>query len=408
MTSASKKTVITTVIIGALGYFVDIYDLLLFGIVRTPSLRAIGVPETEILNTGIRLINAQMSGMLLGGILWGIIGDKRGRVSVLFGSIFMYSVANIANAFVTTPTQYAILRFIAGIGLAGELGAAITLVAEVMPKDTRGFGTTVVASVGILGAVAAALIGDAFSWKTAYIIGGALGFMLLILRVKLLESGLFEQTKSQSVRRGNFFALFKPFTRLVKYASCIGVGLPVWFAIGVLITFSPELAKALGVVGEIKGGSSIMYAYIGLSLGDLASGLLSQVWKSRKNSIALFLGLTLLSTLLYVFGMAGASAASFYGLCVLVGFSVGYWAVFVTNASEQFGTNLRATAATTVPNFVRGGVVPITLAFSALKVHVGLPYAALTVGIASLLLAAWSWSQLAETHGKDLNYFEAI
>lgn len=401
----TQKNVRLTVIVAALGYFVDIYDLLLFGIVRVPSLQSIGVPNDQLLSVGIKLINSQMAGMLVGGIIWGILGDKLGRLSVLFGSILLYSLANIGNAFVADADTYAILRFVAGVGLAGELGAAITLVSEMMTKETRGIGTTIVASVGILGAVFASFVGDMFDWKVAYIVGGAMGLMLLLLRVKMLESGMFESVKKEKVRRGDFFMLFRPWKRLSLYLSCILIGMPIWFVIGILVTFSPELAKQLGVIDPIRASTSIMSCYIGLSLGDLASGLLSQVLKNRRKVILLFLGITLSGILVYA-NSSQFSGLAFYYLCGFLGFGVGYWAVFVTVAAEQFGTNLRSTVATTVPNFVRGSVVPLTLSFHALSEHVTLIRAALIVGSACIVIALIALARLHETFGKDLDYVE--
>ena len=402
-----KRSIVITVVVAALGYFVDIYDLLLFGIVRMASLRDIGVPEDQLLDVGIRLINAQMVGLLVGGILWGVWGDKRGRLSVLFASIFLYSVANIANAFVTTPEQYALLRFVAGVGLAGELGAAITLVAEVMSKESRGIGTTIVAAVGVLGAVLAAVIGEMFHWKTAYIIGGVMGLSLLVLRIRMLESGLFKNIAHAHVRKGDFLMLFKSGARFRKYLSCILIGVPIWCVIGIFVTFSPELARFLEVGGPIQAGTSIMMAYIGLSAGDVASGLLSQVLKSRKKVVALFMFLTLIGMSIYA-RAHGLTPSQFYALCGYLGFSIGYWAMFVTIGAEQFGTNLRATVATSVPNFVRGSLVPLTLTFNYLaKTHgFTLLQSAVTVGLVSLFIGAIALWKMQETFGKDLDYLE--
>jgi putative MFS transporter len=400
-----KNVVAISVIVAALGYFVDIYDLLLFSIVRVTSLRSLGVPEDQLLSEGVRLLNMQMIGMLVGGVLWGILGDKKGRLSVLFGSIFMYSVANILNGMVQTVDQYALLRFIAGIGLAGELGAGITLVSEIMSKESRGYGTTIVASVGILGAVVAAFVGKVFDWRISYFIGGGLGIALLFLRVSLYESGLFSELKQLNVQKGNFFMLFYKKERLFRYLDCILIGLPIWFAIGILITFSPEFGKAFGMTEIPVAGESVKYAYIGLSLGDLASGFLSQRLRSRKKVIYLFLFFTLISILSY-FYFSSSSLTAFYNICGLIGFSIGYWAVFITIASENFGTNIRATVTTSVPNFIRGSVVPLTLAFEYSRASYGINASAIGIGIFTILIALFSLSRLEETYGKDLNYVE--
>jgi MFS family permease len=399
------RRVYLTILVAALGYFVDIYDLILFGIVRVQSLKGLGVEPDKILGTGVHLLNAQMVGMLIGGILWGILGDKRGRLSVLFGSIILYSVANIANGLVTSIPQYAVARFVAGVGLAGELGAGITLVSEVMGREARGYGTTVVASVGVLGAVVAALIGDSFSWRVAYFVGGGLGLALLLLRVGLFESGMFEQTKTRDVRRGDFFTFFTDANRLRRYLAVIFIGVPIWFVIGILIVLSPELGKDLGMTPVPQASRAIMLAYIGLSVGDFASGALSQVLRSRKKVVALFLGLTVLFIVVY-FTVASVSLFAFYACCFALGVATGYWAVFVTVASEQFGTNIRATATTTVPNFVRGMVPVLTTAFTALKASLGVSGSAIAVGAVTLIIAALSLWLLDETYGKDLDFVE--
>lgn len=393
------------VLIGALGYFVDIYDLLLYSIVRVQSLRDIGVPQEDILETGVYILNWQMAGLLLGGILWGVLGDKKGRLSVLFGSIFLYSAANVANAYVTDVSSYAALRFAAGVGLAGELGAAVTLVSEVMPKETRGYGTAIVAGVGILGAVAAGFVGRVADWRTAYLIGGVLGLVLILARLSLVESGLFRAAARSNVPRGNLLLLFASPQRAARYAYCVLIGLPLWFVIGILITFSPELARDLRVTGPVAAGTAVMVSYTGLSLGDLASGFLSQWFRTRWWVVFYFILFTAAGIFTYYFAR-GIDPVAFYAICFALGVFAGYWAVFVTIAGEQFGTNLRSTVATTVPNLIRGSVVPITLAFKWLAEDLGLARSALVVGTACLLIALYALRKLEETYGKDLDFLE--
>ena len=348
----------------------------------------------------------QMVGMLLGGIIWGILGDKKGRLSVLFGSIALYSVANIANAFVTTVPAYAFARFFAGVGLAGELGAAITLVSEVMKKESRGYGTTLVASLGIMGSVTAALVGGFFPWKWAYIIGGLLGLILLILRARVLESGMFSTLKAnKSVRKGDFFSLFTSRSKFLKYLQCILIGLPMWFVVGILIMFSPEFAVKLGVKGNVSAAMSIMFCYSGLVVGDLISGFSSQYFHSRKRIVLIFLILAGILSSVYLASFS-LPLNLFYALIFIMGITIGYWAVFVTIASEQFGTNLRATVTTTVPNFVRGGVVLLTLSFKTLKGSYGVITAAAMVGIVTFLLGFVALWFMEETYSKDLNFLE--
>ncbi len=405
MTSSNYKQLFSIpVIVAALGYFVDIYDLLLFSIVRIPSLRSMGVSEGEMLNQGEFLIRVQMAGLLVGGIIWGIMGDKRGRLSVLFGSILLYSLANIANGFAANVNQYALLRFIAGIGLAGELGAGITLVSESLPTKLRGYGTTLVATVGLMGAVLANYVAKVFDWQVAYFIGGGLGLILLVARVSVFESGIFLKVKEQSVERGNFFQLFNQKERFIKFIGCILIGLPIWYVIGILITFSPEFAKVMNISGVIAG-DAVMFSYIGLAAGDMTSGIMSQIIRSRRKTVFVFIFLTLAFVIAYLY-WPFESAAGFYVGCFLLGFGVGYWALFVTIAAEQFGTNLRSTVATTVPNFIRGTVIPLTFAFRYMRESFGILEGALVVGIVTILIAFWALRLIDETFGRDLNFVE--
>lgn len=403
----SNLVIYTTIIVAALGYFVDIYDLLLFSIIRVESLKAIGITDSaDLQNIGLSLLNWQMLGMLIGGLGWGILGDKKGRLSVLFGSIVLYSIANIANGFVETVAQYQVLRFIAGLGLAGELGAGITLVSEIMSKEKRGYGTTVVASVGILGAVAAYFVSQVWDWRTAYFVGGGLGLALLLLRISVYESGMFNSIKEKLVERGNFLQLFQSKERFYRYMKCILVGLPTWFVVGILITFAPEFSKAFGMSDAVEtGGAAIMYCYTGLTLGDLASGIMSQLLKSRKKAL-LFFHLFSAATIVWYLTSGDISQDYFYLKIFFIGFGVGYWAIFVTIAAENFGTNLRATVTTTVPNFARGALVLITPFFKTMKEAFGQIGGAYAVGATCVFIALAVLYFLPETYGKDLNYLE--
>ena len=397
------------VIVAALGYLVDIYDLILFSIVRVQSLKDIGITDpTQIADTGLLLLNWQMAGMLLGGVLWGISGDKFGRISVLFGSILLYSMANIANGFVQTVEQYEWLRFIAGIGLAGELGAGITLVSEVMTKESRGYGTTLVATVGMVGAVMAYFVAKTFDWRTAYFVGGGLGLLLLVLRVSAFESGMYKNLSKAKVKRGNLLHLFNNKRRAFRYINCILIGLPTWFVVGILVTLTPEFAKnGFGMANPPKtGAEAVLYCYIGLTVGDLVTGVLSQVWKSRRKVMFLFHGISMLTVLFYLYSGSNISLNMLYFKCFLLGFGVGFWAVFVTMASESFGTNLRATTTTTVPNMARGFLVPITALFLLARNNFGYINGALIVGLTSTVIAVLAVYFLDETYGKNLDYVE--
>jgi len=400
------------VLVAALGYFVDIYDLLLFTIVREPSLAGIGIDKADtaaMIASSTKIINWQMIGLLIGGILWGIIGDKKGRLSVLFGSIMLYSVANFATGFVETVQQYAMARFIAGIGLAGELGAGITLVSELLPKEKRGIGTSLVAGVGLSGAVAAYFTYK-FSndWRLCYMIGGGLGLGLLILRISVAESGMFQLAKHSNVAKGNFLMFFNNKKRFKKYLLAILIGLPTWYVIGVLVNLSNRFAGELYGDKTLDSGRAIMFAYAGISLGDIAIGLVSQQLKSRKKALYLFYGLTILG-ILFFYSPYNNSNATMYAICSYLGFATGFWAIFVTMGAEQFGTNIRATAATTIPNMVRGALVLINLMFVDLfqkSWNWNLLQSGMVTGaiIISITLVAAYFTE--ETFHKDLNYLE--
>ena len=397
------------VIIAALGYFVDIYDLLLFGIVRVPSLNSLGLNADEV---GTTIINWQMSGLLIGGILWGILGDKKGRLSVLFGSILVYSLANIACGFLpqfpqeNIVTIYAALRFIAGVGLAGELGAGITLVSESLPKSLRAIGTSIVAGFGLLGAVVAQLTVQMTSeWTTSYFIGGALGLALLFLRISVSESGIYKDIEHDaSVKKGNFLMLFNSKDRFIKYLKCILIGLPTWYCIGILALMANQFATAMGIENLVPG-KAIMWAYIGISAGDFASGIISHYLKSRKKAILYMLLFTIVGVALLLSGFA-KTENSYYFFCAWFGLGTGYWAMFVTVGAEQFGTNIRSTAATTIPNMVRGLLPVMLIGFDYFKINSGVITSAIIVGIFVFILAIYATLTIAETHDIDMNYTE--
>lgn len=400
-----RGSVFLLILVAALGYFVDIYDLLLFLIIKNKSLASLGVPADKITETGLSLMNWQMAGLLLGGIFWGVIGDKKGRLSVLFGSIIMYSFANIANGFATTIPVYAALRFIAGIGLAGELGAGITLVSETMSKEKRGYGTMFVAGVGLMGAVAAYVVGDFFEWRTAFFVGGGLGIFLLLLRFGVFESGMFEKMSERKIEAGNFLMLFTSKKRFFKYLNCILLAVPLWFVVGILVGIAPEFGKALNAREYLDNGKGVMFTYIGISIGDFISGALSQVFKTRKKIVFIFISLMFSAMLFYLLN-TGWTAQGFYVLCVFFGLFTGYWVVFVTIAAEQFGTNLRATVTTSVPNMVRGSLILVTILFQFLLHRIGIINAALSIAVLTVGLAYIALYNLDETYGRDLNFIE--
>lgn len=402
----SSNTVFNIIVlVAALGYFVDIYDLLLFNIVRVPSLRAMGLDAEAVKKSGEHIISLQMVGLLIGGVIWGIMGDKRGRLSVLFGSIILYSVANIVNGFVHTVDQYAWTRFFAGIGLAGELGAGITLVTELVSKEKRGIATSFVAGIGLTGAIVAYFISRSFDWRVCYFIGGGLGFCLLILRVSVFESGMYKQVKEMNIVRGNYMMFFNNGRRFRKYLLSILIGLPTWYVIGILIVFSNEFGKRFGIKDEIIPGKATMFAYIAISIADILVGFVSQWLKSRKKALYIFYLMTIISIALY-FSPLNDSQTAMYLICAAMGFGTGFWALFVTMAAEQFGTNLRAMAATTAPNMVRGSLPLTLLLFNWLQHYFSYVQSGLITGCVVMAVTVLAAIFTEETFGKDLNYVE--
>jgi putative MFS transporter len=389
------------ILAAGLGYFVDIFDLLLLSVLRVSSLKEL---KADPFAAGLLLQNVQLVGMMVGGVVWGMLGDRRGRLTVLFGSIFLYSAATLANAFVGNMEQYLALRFVAGFGLAGELGAGLTLVSELVEPRARGVATTLVATLGVLGAVAAALVAELVGWRTAYILGGVMGFALFALRLGIAESGMFKR-RENTQRRGDFRRLFATRERALRYLRAILIGVPIWYAVPILITFAPEFARALGTTDAIVPGRAVLAFYLATTFGDLSSGLLSQKLHSRRKAIGVYLGLLVLGVPAYMLlGMHGATA--FYAGCAWLGFATGYWAVTVSAAVEQFGTDLRATVGTSVPTFIRVTGVPMTLAFQALRPALGIVPAACSVGAVAFVLAFWALAHQPETYARDLDFVE--
>jgi MFS transporter, putative metabolite:H+ symporter len=406
MHSRSSSIFNIAVLVAALGYFVDIYDLLLFNIVRVESLTSLGLSKAQVKSEGEFIIGVQMIGLLVGGIIWGIMGDKRGRLSVLFGSIILYSIANVINGFVQTPNQYALVRFMAGVGLAGELGAGITLVSELISKEKRGLSTSLVAGIGLTGAVAAYFISQNFNWRICYFIGGGLGFCLLLLRISVFESGMFTRVKEQNVQRGNFLMFFTDKRRFRKYMLAILIGLPSWYVIGVLIAFSNNFASEFGIKEEVLPKKATMLAYAAISVADVLIGFVSHWLRSRKKALFIFYAFTIIAITFFFQLNSNSTAASMYLICAAMGFGTGFWAIFVTMAAEQFGTNLRATAATTVPNMVRGSLPLILLLFNGLQSFNSYITAAWITGAIVMTISIFAAWFTEETFGKDLNYIE--
>lgn len=392
----------------ALGYFVDMFDLVLFGIVRIPSLKDIGVHEDQIHSIGAQLLNYQMAGLIAGGFIWGLWGDKAGRLKTLFASIFIYSLANILNAFVTNVEMYAVLRFIAGFGLAGELGVAVTLLAEILPQKIRGLGTMIIGFSGFLGAISAAVTASYFSWKITYLAGGIVGFTLLITRFSAQESLLFSNSKVQNKFHQSLKMLFTSKERLWKYFKLLLVGVPIWYVAGILIYFAPEFAKELNITEPVLAGSAILWCYVGSLLGDISSGVISQIVKSRKKAIFCFLLTIFISVSCYFFLLKGATAFQFYIICFLLGIGNGYWTLLITMSAEHFGTNLRATVSTSIPNLIRGSVIPLSFLFQLGNQYFSRLQSAWYLGLICLFIAFLSLKALQDTFHNHLDYREEL
>ena len=406
MTTSKNTGLILAVIAAALGYFVDLYDIVLFGVVRIASLKAIGITGDDLISKGILLLNLQFAGMLIGGVAWGIIGDKFGRRLALISTITMYSAANIANGFVTDINSYALLRFIAGVGLAGELGAGITLVSEILPKNYRGYGTTVISFLGLVGALTASFVGSSFDWRVAYFVGGGMGIIVLGIRiVALRESEMFVEQKKLSHTRGDILMFFRSKTLLMKFLAVIAVGMPIWYVSGIVITFSPEVGSALNLSRVITAAETLKWQAIGLAIGSGLSGIVSELIKNRKK-VVLFCFIMMAVLTVITLNMYNASADLFMMVIVVVGLGQGYWTVFLTMAAENFGTNIRATVATSVPNFVRSMVIPMSLWLNFIRHDVGLINGALIIGVIVFVIAFFALSFMKETYGKDINYIE--
>lgn len=407
MTSEIKGRQLTlAILVSALGYLVDVYDLIIFTAVRVPSLRSFGLSEDQITSVGILLINTQLIGMLMGGIFWGILGDRRGRLSTLFGSILLYSAATFANAFVTNVESYAILRFLAGFGLAGELGVSVTLITEMMSKEKRGYGSMIIISSGVFGGILGGLVGNYLSWKMAYILGGLGGFALFFLRMGIFESGLFLTVKAQqAIKKGSLILFFHSPRLSLKYLHCLLLGIPVWVSIGLLMTLAPEIGSALQVITPITAAWAILFFNVGLGMGDLSSSLLSQYLGSRKKAAMIYLTMSIITVMTFL-SQTGLSATTFYLFCLLLGLSNGYWAIFITITAEQFGTNLRSTVTTSAPNVVRGMVIPFSLLLSTLKPTLGIVYSLEIIAVSSLLMAFYAIYSLRETFAVSMDFVE--
>lgn len=398
------------IIVGALGFFVDIYDLQVFAITRIASFRELGVPEENMKSVGEGILNWQMIGLMLGGLAWGILGDKKGRTSVLFGSIFLYSIATIANGFVQDVDTYSALRFVAGLGLAGELGASITLTSEMLPKEKRGLAAALIATSGVMGTIVAYFVQDLSggNWRLCYYIGGGMGLALLFLRMKVLDSSMYNAAKMENVKMGSLLMIFGKRERFLRYLRGILIGLPVWYVIGILITFSNEFAKEFKIQG-FDQPKSLMLQYVALAFGDMSAGFVANWLKSRKKTLYIYYTiLTVVIALFFIF-KGGGSATNMYLFCMAMGFGAGISVLYITMSAEQFGTNLRATAAISIPNLVRGFLPLMSLLFVFLRGKVAFNDYVTGAWVVGIIVFVISWLAVyftKETFGKEMDFVE--
>jgi len=395
-----------TVLVAAMGYFVDVTDLWLFSNLRVASLRDLGLSDDQVTDTGALLLNSQQIGLLVGSVIWGVMGDRRGRASVMFGSIFLYSVGNILNAFVTSVPQYVALRFITGVGLAGEIGAGITLVCEILPRDKRGIGTTFVTGLGVAGAILAALMGKYLSWRTAFFVGGCLGLGLFFLRVFTHDSGLFERmSEERAIKRGSIKQLVTTPDLLVRFLSCVASGMPIYLTFSIFAVFSPEIAPALGIKESVSISDVMLCVSVGLTLGDVLAGVISQLARRRKGPLIFLVLMNFVAAVTITMGLS-RSSLGYLVLVFILGLTSGYWACLITTSAEQFGTNIRATVTTMVPNFVRATAIPITILFIQVKKYLSIQNTVLLVTFIVFSAAFWGLSRLRESFHADLDYYE--
>ncbi len=400
-----QRNLVLAIVASSMGFFVDLYDIIIVSVLRRSSLLDLGIAEADLQAKGVLLLNTQMAGMLLGGFLWGMLGDKKGRLSVLFGSIALYSITTFLHAYAPNYEVYLLLRFLAGIGLAGELGAAVTLVSEQMPPKWRGMGPAIIGSFGMLGAVAGAYIGGHYSWQFTYQLGGGMGLVLLLLRLGVMESGLYRNLQGAQVRQGDLWLVLRDRKQLLKYCAIILMGFPGWFVNGVVMTFTPEIAAGMGMQ-EIPSVSMVFTVFfLGFTFGDFSCGLVSQWLQSRKKAIFRYLSAFTLLMITY-FAIGYRSVQIYYTLFFLMGISVGYTIVLITNGAEMFGTNIRSLVTTSSLNLLRASVIPQATLFNLLTHSMGAAKAAALVGILSVAIAFWAYTQLEETFHKDLNYVD--
>lgn len=400
---STDKIMNATVLVTALGYLVDVYDMIIFYVLRRTSLMDLGIEGEALTDIGMTMINMQMIGLILGGIFFGILGDKIGRKKCLLGSILVYSLATLACAFVQNVDHYTWLRFIAGFGLAGEVGIGVALITEAMGQKKRGMGVTLFAFIGIGGAVIAGIAAELMDWRTCYIVGGVAGLLLLLTRVLLMESGLFETTKASGIERGNFLRLIKEPKLGLRYLCCILIGMPIMFVIGVPWALGPEIGEAMGMLFAVKASLTMGIGYAGMMVGDVVAGLISQKLGSRRKTVFIFIIIASISIGAFLM-QRELSLFDYYVFCAWLGFTIGYWVNLITIAAEQFGTNLRATVAASVPNLARATLVPMNLLLGWLKPEHGILTSAGIVAVLAVVIALLALTQIRETFHEDMNY----
>lgn len=413
-TKHKEQSIALLILVASLGYFVDAYDLIIASVVRSSAIVELGLAQVgtpEHTKYAQLFEYVQSAGILLGGIIFGVYSDKKGRKKALYYSIAIYSIANILNGLLSASvpfvgTVYCILRFICGFALAAELSIGIVMISETMKAKHRGYGTMIVVSFGILGAVLAAVLFEfiGIHWQTLYLIGGIAGVLLLIFRFSVKETNPFLDLENQESERGSWVMIFKNRRLLKILFNAILLGFPIYFFISIPIKFATDYGKELGLT--IKGTIPIIVFYIAMSVSDIIANYLCQLFENRKKVLYFYLGLCTISVFLLHFYPPTTPEQYFYLFSPLMGFASGYWALLITFTNEQIGTNIRSTYTTAVPNVVRSLFIPIQLLLTVLQPTFGTSTSVFYIGVLAVILALLGLYSLKETWGKNLKFID--
>jgi MFS transporter, putative metabolite:H+ symporter len=381
------------------GYFIDIFDLVLFSTLRISSFEELKITDPTYWT--VVFFNLQMTGILVGGIFWGKMADIKGRSWSFMGTILVFSIANIINGLTSSLTVYGICRFIAGFGLAGEMGSGIALICEKVPDEKRSLYLGFVSSLGCIGAVLSGWLGDIVYWRYLFIGSGFAGILLTLLRKNLLEPDLFRKTATLNIPRGQWKTLFQSPPDLIRFILLIFLGIPMWYIIGILWSFSTEMTSTIGL-NIFTSGQAILWGYVGVWMGDMLMPFVSQFLKSRIFTIQICLIMMLLGVI-YLFQFQPHSLLSFQLTHIFLGFTIGYWAVYATLCGESFGTNIRALTSTSLPSLIRFSSIPMMIIYQYGRDENELNIA-LGMGLTVLCISMITTYFIKDTFQKDIDF----